>query len=345
MKFHLTAVLVLWTALSTTPAFAEPTIEQSIPGRVLAAPEKNIITMVIENDSFGGGADKNYTSGIRFNFTNVQARFPDIAYKIDKLIPTFEINKTSSIYYSFGQSIFTPQDITQAAVVPDDRPWAGFLYASLGMITLTGNHTDEVEATLGIVGPAAMGEQAQKFIHKHLTNSPKPQGWSHQLKNEPGVMLAWQRAWPMLAGGRIDDNFWSFKPYFGTTLGNIETHGDVGFIVRLSPFDSRWQDMPVRVRPAMPGTGIYEIPQKKWSWALFSGLEGRAVAHNIFLDGNTFANSHSVNRKPFVADATAGFAITYDKTRISYTLVHRTKEFTTQQAPETFGAVSVAVRF
>ena len=338
-------VLFCSTTLAIAAAPAEPTVQQLIPDRVLNAPEKEIVSVVVENDAFGGGTDKNYTSGVRINFTNVNATFPDIAYKIDKLIPTFEINKTSSIYYSLGQSIYTPRDITKSAANPDDRPWGAFLYGSLGMATLTGNHTDEVEATLGVVGPMALGEAAQKFVHKHLTSSPAPQGWSHQLKDEPGIMLAWQRGWPMMASGRVRDNFWSFKPYFGATVGNIRTYGDIGLTIRLSPFDSKWQDMPVRVSPAMPGTGIYEIPSHKWSWDLFSGIEGRAVAHDIFLDGNTFADSYSVVKKAFVADATAGVAVTYNKTRISYTVVYRTKEFITQDHPEIFGAVSVAVRF
>ena len=338
----------LWVSCSFC-AFAQvsavPTVEQSVPNRVLDTPQKKIITLVVENDSLGGGTDKNYTSGVRINYTNIGAKFPDIAYKIDRLVPTFEINKTSSIYYSLGQSIYTPRDITLATSNPDDRPWAAFLYGSLGMVTLTDNHTDEVEATLGIVGPAAMGEWAQKSIHKHLTDSPDPEGWSHQLKNEPGFMLAWQRGWPMFMNGHIGDNFWALKPYLGVTVGNVKTCSDAGFTLSLSPSESKWQDAPIRVRPAMPGTGIYEIPQNKWSWALFSGLEARAVAHDIFLDGNTFANSHSIEKNIFVADANAGAALTYNNTRISYTVVYRTKEFDSQDSPEIFGALSVGVRF
>jgi lipid A 3-O-deacylase len=327
-------------------AYAEDlTKEQSVPSHILDAPQKNIFSLVVENDSIGGGTDENYTSGVRLNYTKVGAEFPDIAHKIDRIIPTFEINKTSSIYYSLGQSIFAPKDITQATLNPDDRPWAAFLYGSLGMATLTDNHTDEVEATLGVVGPAALGEQAQKFVHKHITDSPTPEGWSHQLKNEPGLMLAWQRSWPGMMNGRIANNYWSLKPYLGATIGNIRTYSDVGFSIRLSPYESQWQDMPVRVRPAMPGTGIFEIPRNKWSWALFSGLEARAVARDIFLDGNTFANSHSVEKKNVVADATVGAAMTYNNTRISYTLVYRTKEFELQEDPQIFGALSLGIRF
>lgn len=343
-------MIALWLCSAFIPLAhaAEPTpltVEQSVPDRVLDAPQKKIMTLVVENDSLGGGTDKNYTSGVRINFTDVQAKFPDIAYKIDKLMPVFELNRTSTIYYSLGHSIYTPRDIRLKNPKAGDRPWAAFLYGSMGMVTLTDNHTDEVEATVGVIGPAALGEPVQSFIHEHLTDSPKPEGWAHQLKNEPGIMLAWQRGWPMFLNGHIGRNAWSLKPYGGATIGNIRTYADAGLTMSLSPHDSKWQDTPIRVRPAMPGTGIYEIPRNQWSWNLFSGIEGRAVARDIFLDGNTFAKSNSTKKNNFVADATGGVAFTYNKTRISYTLVYRTKEFKRQDNPEVFGALSLGVRF
>jgi lipid A 3-O-deacylase len=323
----------------------EKTIKQSIPSRVLNEPKRNIITVVVENDSIGEGTDKNYTSGVSINYTDVNAKFPRIAHEIDRLIPTFEINQTSSIHYSLGQTLFSPKDTATEINNPNDRPWAAFLYGAMGMISLTDNHTDEVEVTLGVVGPLALGEQSQKFIHKHVTDSPTPKGWANQLKNEPGLMLGWQRAWPMYLQKQTGNYFWSVKPYVGATVGNIRTYANTGFTVRLSPSDSKWQDTPIRIRPAMPGSGIYEIPTNKWSWSLFTGLETRAIARDIFLDGNTFAKSNSIDKKSFVADATAGASLTYNNTRISYTVIYRTKEFKTQDNPEIFGALSVGVRF
>jgi lipid A 3-O-deacylase len=348
MKIYAAILLISLISIYPTHSDAEPyaeTIEQSIPSHVLNEPKRNIITVLVENDSIGAGTDKNYTSGVSLNYTDVNADFPELAHRIDKLIPTFKINPTSSIHYSLGQTIFSPKDTSQEELIVNDRPWAGFLYGTLGMITLTDNHTDEVEATIGIVGPAALGEQSQKFIHKHITDSPIPKGWNNQLKNEPGLMLAWQRAWPMYMREQVGEYFLSLKPYAGVTLGNVKTYSNAGFTVRLSPFDSQWQDTPIRIRPAMPGSGIYEIPKEKWSWSLFAGLEARAIAHDIFLDGNTFAKSHSIEKKPFVIDATGGASLTYNNTRISYTVIYRTKEFEMQADPDVFGALSVGVRF
>lgn len=69
------------------------------------------------------------------------------------------------------------------------------------------------------------------------------------------------------------------------------------------------------------------------------------MAHNIFLDGNTFRDSHDVERNILVGDASAGFSLTYGDYRMSYTLNARTKEFETQDQESIFGSVTLTKRF
>ncbi|MGZ9109253.1 MAG: lipid A deacylase LpxR family protein [Micavibrio sp.] len=341
------------TCISLTPTSAQAgetpigtkTVEREAAKTIRRDDRHNIITAVYENDLIGSGRDGEYTSGVRLSYIDVSADFPDYAHNIADVIPTFDINATSSIFYSVGQNIFTPRDVTQRDANRDDRPWAGFLYTSVGMATLTDNHTDELEITLGMVGPAALGQNTQKFIHSHITDSPTPRGWRHELKNEPGFMLAWQRAFPAALSGEAGPLFWTVAPHYGVTLGNIYTFANTGLSIQLRPESSKWQDTPVRVRPALPGTGFFEIPEKRWSWYLFAGVDGRAVGRNIFLDGNSFTDSARVDKNFFVADSNAGIALTYDQFRISYTMIHRTKEFHNQQDSQIFGAISVGYRF
>lgn len=322
-----------------------PTVQDEVTRSIKRDDRNHIITAVYENDMIGSGDDGEYTSGVRLGYVDINAKFPDFAHRLADAIPGFDINETSSIFYSVGQNIFTPPDISVNPPPRDQRPYAGFLYGSIGMATLTDNHSDEIELTLGVVGPASLAENTQKLIHRHLTDSPLPKGWAHQLDNEPGIMLAWQRAFPEAESGALGPMFWSFTPHYGLTVGNIYTFANGGFSLRLSPEDSKWQDTPARVRPALPGSGFFEIPEKKWSWYLFGGVDGRAIARNIFLDGNSFSDGPSVDKNIFVADSNAGIAFTYDQTRISYTVVHRTKEFDGQDEDTVFGAISLGYRF
>lgn len=341
---HITAITIALSFV-TSAATAQSTLYERAHKQIKNDPNKRIFTVVYENDVIGKGTDQYYTNGARISYMDISAKFPNIAKTIASYVPTFDINDTSSAFYSVGQNMYTPQNITQRTQDPDDRPWAGYLYGSIGMITITDNHTDELEASIGIVGSHSLAEQTQKFVHRHVTDSPTPKGWSNQLNNEPALLLGWKRGFPSALSTEVGPLFTSVSPYYGVTLGNVYTFANTGFTLRISPNNERLQDTPIRVHPSLPGTGYFQTPEDKWSWYLFAGVDGRAIARNIFLDGNTFADSHNVDKKHFVADLNAGIALTYDKFRISYTLVSRTKEFNNQDQSSLFGAISLGYKF
>ncbi|PZP56539.1 MAG: DUF2219 domain-containing protein [Micavibrio aeruginosavorus] len=307
--------------------------------------DSKIITLNYENDMIGGGEDQYYTNGVRASLLDLNAGVPDALYKVADFIPLVDLNDETGITYSVGQNLYTPSDIKIAGRQEGDRPWAAFLYGSAGLTTISDDHIDEVEMTLGMVGPAALGEQTQKFIHEHVSDSPTPKGWSHQLKNEPGLILSAQRRWPKLWETDVDGLSISAGPYAGATLGNVYTYGNGGFTVQISPKGSEWQGMPVRVRPAMPGSGFFSLPEDGLDWSIFAGVEGRAVGRNIFLDGNTFTDSQSVDKKFIVGDANAGIATTIGRVRLSYSIVWRSKEFDGQEDDTIFGVANLGIRY
>lgn len=323
-----------------------PTLEDLV---IAAAPKQtdpHFLTLAMENDLFASGEDQYYTNGVRLSWFEAGIDIPPWAEKIGELYPGFRLNESTSLTFSIGQNLYTPSDITIADPQPDDRPWAAWLYGSAGMVSVTDNNIDEIEISLGVVGPAAMGKQVQHFVHEHISDSPNPEGWTHQLKNEIGLILSWERRWPEYYGQQIGERLWfSAAPQIGVSLGNIYTHGEAGMNFRISPVDERLSDLPLRVRPSMPGTGFFPKPKNGWSWSLFGGVNGRLVGRNIFLDGNTFRDSPSVDKKRIVYDVNAGVDFTYGQTRLSYTLVRRSREFDGQDEASVFGAVSVSRRF
>ena len=62
------------------------------------------------------------------------------------------------------------------------------------MNSLVNGMEENISVSVGVVGPAALGEEAQKFIHS-LSGDPKPRGWTHQLENEPALLLHYRRSW------------------------------------------------------------------------------------------------------------------------------------------------------
>ena len=236
--------------------------------------------------------------------------------------------------------------------IEDDQPYAGWLYASLGLETRTVpkaassvRYVDHFELQLGVVGPLAGAEQLQSFTHD-LLNATPPAGWDNQLDNEPGVNLFYSRSFGPFEGSTArPDNpspslFLNITPEIGLALGNIHTYAAAGFTVRLGnylPDDAG----PATLRPSLARSGGFSGRGRSSAY-VFAGLEGRAVARNIFLDGNSFDDGPSVDKNTMVGEARVGVAVSYHDVSLSYTQVFRTREFA-NQAPQTYGSIAVSV--
>ncbi len=316
----------------------------SILHQNLESESDSFLALTVENDSLGRGTDKNYTSGVRLSYLDVKQKPSRFIRWLDDIIPLFAFNKNTGITYSLGQNLYTPTDITRINQSPNTRPWAAFMYGSLGLSTLTKNYVDDVELTIGIVGPWAQGEESQRYVHS-LVEANDPKGWDNQIDNELGLILSSRRRWPQLFTYEAHNLLFSLEPNIGGSLGNVYTLAETGFTINIAPSMDRWQDMPLLVRPSIPGSGFFQSQRGKIGWYFFGGMQGRLVARNIFLDGNTFSDSYHVDKEPIVVDANAGIALTVGNTRLSYTLIYRTKEFDGQDDNALFGAISIGHSF
>lgn len=314
-----------------------------------AKAEDHFISFSHENDNLGGNSDQYYTSGSRATWYKSGVDVPPVISEMADAIPTFDLRENTAVFFTVGQNLYTPKDIKIATQPQDDRPWAGFLYGSVGLATLTENeeispHVDELEFTFGIVGPEAMGEETQKFVHKNISNSPEPKGWDNQLDFEPVFAVSWQRRMPYAVSYDIFDSLnFRVEPNFSVTLGTLRTHVGGGAMMILG--SSKNMDTPARVRPAPPGTGYFETQPYKIDWQVFAGVDGRVVGRDIFLDGNTFENSHSVDKNYFVGDVVGGVSFSYGPARLSYSLNVRSKEFKGQDEESVFGSMTLTTRF
>lgn len=321
----------------------ENSLQDRIPRDLIERNEK-FLTITSENDLYGSGKDENYTNGFLVTYSDNRTSLPGLEGLLLETFPWFEVNETTRVYYSFGQNMYTPENILDKTPDPKDRPYAAFLYGAVGFSTLSENHVDDVELTLGVVGPSALGEPVQKAVHAFI-DSDKPSGWDSQLKDEPAIMMAFQRQWPEAYAADLNSSHFRMAPHAGASVGNVYTYVAGGVNVQLTPREYIWQSTPLRVRPAIPGSGYFAVPENRFAWSVFAGLEGRVIGHNIFLDGNSYQSGPSVDKKYFVVDANGGLTFTYGKTQLSYTMNWRSKEFDGQSSSSVFGAVSLARRF
>lgn len=299
------------------------------------------LSIVVENDIFH--SDQYYTNGVRFSWLSKPGKKSEWARNAAHLFPFFPVEATVQANYAIGQNMYTPKDIKLANPPEDDRPYAGWVYGSVGLIAETGQWLDQLELTVGMVGSASLAEHTQSNVHK-VIGSDDPKGWDNQLKNEPGIILMYQRSWRSVVAGSLFTIPFDVTPHAGGALGNVLTYANSGFVVRYG--NKLPQDYgPPRIQPSLPGSG-YFIQQKGIGWYFFAGLEGRIVVRNIFLDGNTFNDSRSVDKEPLVGDLEMGIALTVESIRLSYTRVVRTREFEGQDSSyQNFGAVSMSMQF
>ena len=301
---------------------------------------EGVLSLVIENDILDG-TDQDYTNGVRLSWTSSEDRMPHWANSLAHVLPlATDGNKRISV--AAGQNMYSPSDLTKRNYTPGDHPYAGWLYGSVGMTSDTGKTLDNVMLTLGVVGPMSLAGPTQIFVH-HVVGSTHPEGWHDQLKNEPGAILTYERKWRGLYEASPFGVGFDVMPHAGVNLGNVTTDATVGATFRLG-YDLPADYGPPRIRPSLPGSDFF-IPTQELGGYLFTTVAERAVARDIFLDGNTFADSPSVNKEYFVSTLQVGAAVTYRSTRLSLTQVFSSKEYTTQQHAPEYAVLTLSTRF
>jgi hypothetical protein len=310
-------------------------------------------TFYFENDLFNG-TDSNYTNGVKYSVISpdlspyasdgkLPRRVLEIIHKIpfiEKSTPSY----THKVEFAFGQNMFTPSDISRFDLIKDDRPYAGWTYFSTSYHRKNEarnimSFMDTVEIQLGLIGPESYTEETQRLVHK-LRDLQQPNGWDNQLNNELGVAVAFERKW-LFHPVDTEELGYSVITHMGAALGNVYTYINSGMELRLG-----WnipRDFGVSlIRPA--GSTRLEIGDK-FSVFIFGAVNGRAVARDIFLDGNTFSDSHRIDKEYFTADIAGGLAVNYKKFILTWTQVLRTKEFKGQKGEHSFGAVALSYSF
>lgn len=308
-----------------------------------AQPSKGTVRVTWENDIFGG-TDQGYTNGFRADYVTPRNELPELARIARRNLGW--VSEKADWYgtFSLGQNMYTPEDLTRRFPDPEDRPYAGFLYASVGMVADNGKRLDTVALDFGVVGRMAQADDVQRAVHD-LIGADDPLGWRFQLRNEPGVRLVFERKYRYAVDFDLEfaDLQAGFAPHYGIALGNVDTSAAGGFTMRIGDrLDDNYG--PPRVRPAVAGPGFYEY-KDGIGWYIFGGMEGRLVGRNIFIEGNTFRNSPNVEPHRVVADANIGFALQLGNVELPYTHVFRSPEFQGQRGIAQFGSFSASYRF
>lgn len=321
-------------------------------------------TFRLENDLFAS-TDRLYTNGIKLSWISPELDyFRDLDWlkkktqvrnwskRIIRLLPfSKDPDMQRNIALSIGQKMFTPADISRRDLITGDRPYAGWLYGSVAFHNKNDRVLNTIELQAGLIGEWSLARETQNFIHG-LRGIDKARGWDNQLKNEFGFSLIYDRKKRVVR--RTDfAGQWGVDliTHYGGAAGTVFTHLDAGAELRLG-----W-NLPTDfgtdlIRPAgdsnAPADTMdprYDPGGAKISFHVFAAATGRMVFRDIFLDGNTFSHSYSVDKELFVGDFLVGASLVYRKIKFSYAQVLRTKEFKAQKSGHNFGSISISYTY
>ena len=172
---------------------------------------------------------------------------------------------------------------------------------------------DHFELNVGIVGDDSLGEDIQDWVHNNFSGVD-PQGWDNQLANEVTAQFHFRRKWRKdlepIESALLGDLEAQVIPQAGFALGTVYRYGEAAVTFRIGqklPDDfgpGRINDLHSVTGDAYKHTG--------WSWYVYGRAGGRAVQHDMFLDGSDFETSIvSVDSEPLVGELQAGCAVSY----------------------------------
>lgn len=324
--------------------------ERGAPESTTRARSAPVFTVYFENDTVAG-TDEHYTNGLKLSW--LSADLVDWGQRgwrqtfVESLPFVNRTDGQKNIGVAFGQNIYTPRDI--AARNPDrtDRPYAGWSYFEFDFVSKTPAVSDSICLQMGLIGPHSLAEDTQRIVHE-WTNNIRPAGWDYQLRDEIGVNLIYERRWRLYARSLLQRAGIDFIPHAGASLGNVQTYANVGGTVRVGL--NLPTDFGVQLARAgsVGGTPTDDLDPRvsltrNFSVFGFAAVDGRVVARDIFLDGNTFRSSRSVPKESTVADVSVGLGLIAGRWQFTYTQVRRTREFKSQAARfNDFGSATVS---
>ena len=282
----------------------------------------------VSNDLWTGPkTDRYLTNSIGFYIRTNE--LPDF---LDSFLPDHE---AEYFLTKISQDMYTPEDTSLEIPDPNDHPYAGHLYIEVRAVDIEDRVHNYTTFQFGIIGPAALGKQAQKLVHG-ATGSKEVRGWREQLKNELGFKVE------KFIGYKTDlyelgELRFSNITFAEVGLGNVKTFAGVGtkFLAGHNP---------------PRDDSVYDVLSQsftsKYSLYLEADLRESLVLHNIFIDGNSslFGHQTDLKRNKFVTKFEASLVARYGNFFLRFTQTFVDKQFKTQNGSHNYGKFSLQYR-
>ena len=315
---------------------------------------KGTFGLFVDNDLFAF-SDGGYTNGVDLVWLSPAlgesgGRVPLWLNRLSRRIGTGRWpGSLRFVSFSLSQRMYTPEDITRHDLVREDRPYAGVLTAALGLHFRHGDAMESLRLEAGIVGPHSFAGDFQKILHRAF-GWTFPEGWEHQLRDEPVLGLGFDHRWKIRASSSVSSLDWELIGHGGGDMSNLFTALGGGFEIRAGwnlPSDlgtslvgPASDAAALLVDPAPPPAGVDHL-----GFHVFASVDVHEVYRDLLLDGNTFRSSHRVSKMPLIADLATGFALRYKRFKACLSYTYQTRRFEGEKLKPLLGSIDLALLF
>lgn len=303
-----------------------------------AAAQVRELRLTLDNDAYdfwqpiSSRPDEDYTNGVHLSVevagAPLWAKLARHAARCTAAVSADSACTATTL--SFGQKIFTPE-VDGAAPVMGERPYAGWLYLSGTASVQSAARQRSVGIEMGVTGRPSLAGAVHTEWHRMLGIVP-PEGWDHQLGFEPAFRVMYDESVLLADVRSAGTRVLALAPEWGADAGTAHVGAHAGLLARAGwAVPHPWSAAADRtLRPV----SVYAMGRVRQD----------AVARDLFLDGNTFANSIRVERRPLVWEYELGGGIRYRAVTLEYRALTRGREYETQDDPHSWGTFEMRIR-
>jgi lipid A 3-O-deacylase len=283
-------------------------------------------------------ADRGYTNGTRLLWRwtpEDDSRLGKLASALCRHDGSFVCER--SVTAGLGQNMYTPENLRSRAAIRGDRPYGGWLYATLMLDAARAATIDHVELYAGVIGRDSHADDAQIFVHQHVTpQAPDPLGWDTQMGEWAALLGRYERRWKLLPRAQLTDrdrpHSFDVTPAIGGAAGNVAVSANASTTVRLGYnlpghfVESIFTGVQALHSPA-PGAPqeARREPPPNWDAYVYVVANASYVARNVFIDAED--ERYRIERRPWVKEHRAGFSVRRNRFRFTYQYTHVSSEF------------------
>ena len=273
--------------------------------------DKSYFRFHYDNDYFTK-TDYYYTQGITLEYVHPS---------IKKFIFTKILVRPAGNDFQYGIAFnifgYTPTSIRSNNILYGDRPYASCMSFKTFAIASDSIKQQRVSSaiSIGVIGPAAQGEEIQTGIHRWLKNV-LPKGWQYQVKND--VIINYEISFEKKLFGA--NSYFLLNGIAESKLGTLNDKLGAGFNFMTGNFNHPYQT----ARPR----------KKKLEYYLYGQSRADIIGYDASMQGGVFNHQSpytipagDISRVVFRADA--GIVFNFKKLHLSYTQSYLTKEFHT----------------